>query len=50
VYYRFKLERLLSWRIDRVRQMHSLEKEVLRMEIMPSNGGRAEAVKILQKR
>jgi C4-type Zn-finger protein len=50
LFYRKKQEALAHKTRDRVRRMHALEKEILRLEAMASNRGRTQAVKILKKR
>lgn len=49
-YYRRRQENLERQTKDRVRRIHGLEKEILRLESMPPNDGRTKAVELLKKR
>lgn len=50
LYYRKKQEDLEHRLRDRVRRIHALEKEIVRLEAMPQNRGRTLAVKTLKRR
>jgi len=50
LYYCKKQQGLARRTRDRVRRIHSLEKEILRLESVPSNPGRTKAVKLMKKR
>jgi hypothetical protein len=49
-FYRFRREQLLKSQKSRVRTIHDLEREIVRLEAMPTNRGRMDAIEYLKKR
>ena len=49
-FYRLRREYLLRTQRNRVRSIHDLEREIVRLEAMPANRGRSETIAYLRKR
>lgn len=49
-FYRWRRERLLAQKWNRVRQTHDIEQQIRRLKRKLSNVGRASTIKQLQKR